>query len=73
MRKKHNTVLRLRQLRRMRELTQVEIAKKVGIHVNAYCAIEKGHATPSLTTARAIADVFGESVERVFDYVEVPA
>jgi putative transcriptional regulator len=73
MRKKHTTVLRLRQLRRARELTQVEIAKRVGIHVNAYNAIEKGRSTPSLDTARALANVFGEPVEHVFEYVEVPA
>lgn len=71
--RKKNKVMRLRQLRRARELTQVELAKRVGIHVNAYNAIEKGRATPSLDTAKDIAAVFGEPIERVFEYVEVPA
>jgi putative transcriptional regulator len=73
MRKKHRKVLRLRQLRRARELTQVQIARKVGIHVNAYNAIETGRSTPSLDTARSIAGLFGQPVEQVFEYVEVPA
>lgn len=71
MRQKHKTILRLRQLRRARELTQQQIAKRVGIHVNAYGAIEKGKAVPSLNTAREIAKVFGESIEHVFDRIEV--
>lgn len=73
MRPKHRKVLRLRQLRRARELTQGDMAKRVGIHINAYNAIETGRSTPSLDTAKDIAAVFGEPVEQVFDYVEVPA
>jgi putative transcriptional regulator len=73
MRPKHHRVLRLRQLRRARELTQADMAKRVGIHINAYNAIEKGRATPSLVTAKAIAEVFSEPIERVFEQVEVSA
>jgi DNA-binding XRE family transcriptional regulator len=73
MRPKHKRVLRLRQLRRARELTQAELAGRVGIHPNAYNAIEKGRSVPSLDTAKNIAAVFGEPVETVFGYVEVPA
>ena len=69
----HKLVLRLRQLRRHRELTQADMAKRVGIHINAYNAIEKGRATPALDTAQRIALVFpGETVDSVFEYVEVP-
>jgi putative transcriptional regulator len=73
MRQKHKRVMRLRQLRRARELTQVEIAKRVGIHRNAYNAIEKGRSEPGLETAKKIAAVFQQPVEHVFAYVEVPA
>lgn len=49
------------------------MAERVGLHINAYNAIEKGRSTPSLDTAKSIAAVFGESVEQVFEYIEVPA
>lgn len=73
MRQKHRKVLRLRQLRREREWTQAKIAARVGIHINAYRMIELGQAVPNLDTARAIAKVFDQPIEQVFDYVEVPA
>ena len=60
-----------RQLRRARELTQADMAVRVGIHINAYNAIENGRSIPSLNTAKAIAAVFSEPVETVFDYVKV--
>jgi putative transcriptional regulator len=72
MRRKHlKRVLRLRQLRRARELTQAEMASLVGIGINAYNAIETGRATPNLATAKAIAKVFGRPVEEVFEYVVI--
>jgi putative transcriptional regulator len=72
MRRKHRKrILRLRQLRRARELTQAQMAAVVGIGLNAYNAIETGRATPSLTTAKTIAQVFTRPVEEVFEYVEV--
>lgn len=73
MKAKPKRVMRLRQLRRARELTQVQMAKRVGLTTGAYNAIEKGKAVPALDNAKAIAAVFGEPVETVFDYVEVPA
>ena len=65
--------MRLRQLRRQREMTQAQLAKRVGIPRSSICLFEKGLRQPNLEDARAIAAVFGEPVELVFDYVEVPA
>lgn len=73
MRPKHKRILRLRQLRRARELTQAQMAAKVGLHINQYSLIENGKSTPGLDTAKVIAAAFNEPVERVFEYVEVPA
>lgn len=50
------------QLKRRREkagLTQVQIAKKVGISEVSYQRIEYGSQRPSLRTAIRIADVLG--------------
>lgn len=71
MRLKHKRVLRLRQLRRARELTQTQMAAKAGIALSNYSAIETGRQNPNLVTAKAIAEVFGESIETVFEYVQV--
>jgi putative transcriptional regulator len=73
MAQKARRVMRLRQLRRQREMTQAQLAKRVGMPRTSICLIEKGQRQPSLDNARAIAAVFGESVEQVFDYVEVSA
>lgn len=66
-------VLRLRQLRRGREMTQAELAQRVGLATPTISSIEKGAIKPSLDKAIAIAAVFGRPVEEVFEYVEVPA
>lgn len=71
MRRKTRTVLRLRQLRRSREMTQADLAERVGLPRSTICLIEKGLRQPALDDARAIAAVFGESIEQVFNYVEV--
>ncbi len=72
MRPKPHRVLRLRQLRRLRELTLEQTAAKVGLTLNAYHAIETGKSTPTLDTAQRIATFFGQPIERVFELVEVP-
>lgn len=66
-------VLRLRQLRREREWTQRELGARVDMDLATICRIERGQQEPSLSQARSLAAVFGQSVESVFDYVEVPA
>lgn len=64
-------VLRLRQLRRGRELTQAQLAKRLGLPRKTINMIEKARQQPSLDQARDIADFFGESIERTFEYVEI--
>lgn len=72
MRKKRR-VLRLRQLRRAREMTQATLGKRVGLQTSTISHIESGERKPSLEKARAIAAVFSVSIEDLFDDVEVPA
>ncbi len=71
MRQKTRTVLRLRQLRRSREMTQEELARRAGLSKGAVCDIELGRRKPSLESAKMLAAVFGESIERTFEYVEI--
>jgi len=58
---------RVRTLRFLREeMTQEELANKVGVARQTIIAIEKGKYNPSVALAIKIARVFGVSVEEVF-------
>lgn len=49
----------LRRLREARGLSQEATAQAAGISLNTYSRIERGHAAPSWTTVRRIADALG--------------
>lgn len=70
---KRKRILKLRQLRRERELTQRQMASRVGMHINAYCQVERGNVSPNLKTAFKIAGVLGRPIEEVFRVIEVAA
>lgn len=61
-------------IRRLRfdagEMTQAELAERVGVTRQTVLAIEQGRYSPSLETAFRIARTFGVSVEEVFQYPE---
>jgi len=69
--RKKTKVLRLRQLRRAREMSQATLGERVGLDKSTICMIEKGHRQPSFEKARAIAAEFGVPVEDLFSHVEV--
>ena len=60
------------QIRRLRferkEMTQQELAGKIGVTRQTVNAIELGKYSPSLEVAFQIADVFGVPLEEVFQY-----
>lgn len=60
------------QIRRLRfdhgEMTQQELAEKVGVTRQTIIALEAGRYAPSLLLAFRIARVFEASVEEVFQY-----
>ena len=60
------------RIRRLRfdhdELTQQELADRVGVTRQTINAIEQAKYSPSLDTAFRIADVFGVALESVFQY-----
>ena len=61
-------------IRRLRfehdEMTQQELANRVGVTRQTILAIEAGKYSPSLMLAFRIARVFGLRVEEVFEYQE---
>lgn len=61
----------IRELRSRRgEMTQQELADKVGVTRQTVNAIEGNKYSPSLEVAFRISRVFGVPLERVFQYVE---
>lgn len=62
------------QIRRLRfnaeEMTQQQLADKVGVTRQTIIAIEKNKYSPSLTLAFRIANTFGKPLEEVFQYRE---
>lgn len=50
------------------EMTQKELAELVGVTRQTIMAIEKAKYSPSLEVAFKIAEVFGQTIEEVFQY-----
>ncbi len=61
---------RIKVLRAMHNMTQEELAKKVGVTRQTIIAIESGKYNPSLELAFKIARVFNASIEDIFIYEE---
>ena len=53
------------------EMTQAELAERVGVTRQTIIAIEQGRYSPSLETAFQLARVFGVPLDDVFQYPEV--
>ena len=52
------------------EMTQAELAERVGVTRQTIIAIEQGKYSPSLEMAFEIAAVFGVTLDQVFQYPE---
>ena len=67
----------LNQIRRLRfdrqEMTQQELADRVGVTRQTINAIELGKYSPSLEVAFRIAAVFGVPLDQVFQHEGVPS
>lgn len=50
------------------EMTQKELAELVGVTRQTIMAIEKSKHSPTLDVAFKIAEIFGQSIEEVFQY-----
>jgi putative transcriptional regulator len=62
------------RIRRLRfeagEMTQQELARRIGMTRQTVAAIEQGKYAPSLEAAFRIARVFGQPLEAVFQWVD---
>ena len=57
---------RVKELRARYNLTQGELAEKVGVTRQTIVSLEKGSYTPSLLLAFNIAEVFNKPIEKIF-------
>lgn len=63
---------KIKVYRAMHDLTQEDLAKKIGVTRQTILAIEKGRYVPSLDLAFKIARHFNVNIEEVFTYTEEP-
>jgi len=61
---------RIKELRARYDLTQEELAKKVGVRRETILFLEKGKYNPSLKLAHDIATVLKSKIEEVFIFEE---
>jgi putative transcriptional regulator len=61
---------RIKELRARYNLTQEELAKKVGVRRETIVFLEKGKYNPSLKLAHDIAKVLNSKIEEVFIFEE---
>ena len=58
----------IRELRAARDMTQQELAERIGVTRQTVIAIEQDRYSPSLETAFKVALVLGVSLEQCFQY-----
>ncbi len=66
MRPRHDIRNLVRQKRLLGDMTQQQLADRVGVTRQTILSIEKGKYTPSVALALCIAEVFDVSVETLF-------
>ena len=66
MKSRHDIQSLVRQHRLLADMTQHELAVRVGVTRQTILSIEKGKYTPSVALALCLADVFDVGVEALF-------
>lgn len=61
---------RLTALRKLKELSQAELAEKIGVHTNIIGRYERGLAKPSMELASKLSEVLGVSLDYLVGKVE---
>lgn len=61
---------KMKELRARYDLSQEDLARKVGVRRETIGFLEKGRYNPSLILAWKIAKVFGTTIEEVFEITE---
>jgi len=65
-----DTRTRIKELRARFDMTQEDLARRVGVRRETILFLEKGKYNPSLKLAYDIAKVFGMTIEEVFIFDE---
>ena len=60
----------LRELRKAKDWTQPEVAKKAGIGYRTYCSWENGDRFPNTRLLNNVLELYGVSLNRVFRKVK---
>lgn len=60
----------LKSFRQKHDLTQSEMAKKLGISKSYYVGIELGHVNPSFKVAEKIGEVFAGEYDDIFELLK---
>ena len=63
---------KIKVYRAMHDMTQEDLAQRIGVTRQTILAIEKGKYVPSLDLAFRIARHFGVGIEEVFTYEDEP-
>lgn len=63
-------ITKVKEYREAFNLTQDELAEKIGVRRETILRLEKGSYNPSLKLAYDIAKVFGVSIEDIFSFEE---
>ena len=67
MRPRHEIGSHVRRHRLLAELTQQELADRIGVSRQTVVSIEKGNYTPSVALGLRLAQVLGTTVEGLFE------
>ena len=67
MKPRHDVTNRVRRHRIAAEMTQQELAERVGVTRQTILSIEKGKYTPSVALALHLAEIFQVRVEELFE------
>lgn len=60
----------IKEYREKSSMKQIELAKQVGVRRETIVHLENGKYNPSLKLAMDIAEVFGTTVEELFEFIE---
>ena len=61
---------RLKELRKLRQMAQADVAVRINVSREAYAMYETGRREPSLAILRRLADVFGVSADYLLERTE---
>lgn len=61
---------RIKEFRARHDLTQIDLARKVGVRRETIVFLEKGKYNPSLKLAHDISETFNMKIEEVFIFDE---